>query len=119
MTQHNNIFVYLISVQFSKNRIIASAGRDRYAHPVPPRAMAGLPPSSSAAQGPIQLRLERLQGWGPTASLGNYPMSGWKAASEVTKSLKTCLLLLLKKKKCNSVYETVLYDTMMRENVSR
>ena len=28
-------------------------------------------PSSSAAQGPIQPGLERLQGWGTTASLGS------------------------------------------------
>ena len=32
---------------------------------------AGLPPSSSAAQGPIQPGLECLQGWGTTASLGS------------------------------------------------
>ena len=31
----------------------------------------GLPPSSSAAQGPIQPGLECLQGWGTTASLGS------------------------------------------------
>ena len=37
-------------------------------HPMP---WAGLPPSSSAAQGPIQPGLERLQGWGTTASLGS------------------------------------------------
>ena len=37
-------------------------------HPV---LLAGLPPSSSAAQGPIQPGLERLQGWGTTASLGS------------------------------------------------
>ena len=37
-------------------------------HPVP---WAGLPPSSSAAQGPIQPGIEHLQGWGTTASLGS------------------------------------------------
>ena len=37
-------------------------------HPVP---WAGLPPTSSAAQGPIQPGLEHLQGWGTTASLGS------------------------------------------------
>ena len=37
-------------------------------HPLP---WAGLPPTSSAAQGPIQPGLERLQGWGTTASLGS------------------------------------------------
>jgi len=37
-------------------------------HPVP---WAGLPPSSSAALGPIQPGLEHLQGWGTTASLGS------------------------------------------------
>ena len=44
------------------------SGRDLKARPVP---WAGLPPSSSAAQGSIQPGLERLQGWGTTASLGS------------------------------------------------
>jgi len=35
---------------------------------------AGLPPTSSAAQGPIQPGLEHLQGWGTTASWAAVPV---------------------------------------------
>ena len=39
-------------------------------HPNPCRGQ-GCPPPAQAAQGPIQPGLERLQGWGTTASLGS------------------------------------------------
>jgi len=48
-------------------------------HPV---LWTGLPPTSSAAQDPIQPGLERLQGWGTTASLSSCtrasPPSEWR-----------------------------------------
>ena len=46
-------------------------GRDLKAtHPNPCRGQ-GCPPSAQAAQGPIQLGLEHLQGWGTHSSLGS------------------------------------------------
>ena len=52
----------------SQNYRMVWAGRA----PIPPLLpWAGLPPSSSAAQGPIQPGLECLHGWGTTASLGS------------------------------------------------
>ena len=50
---------------------MVSVGTDLKDHSVPTLCHGqGCPPPAQAAQGPIQPGLERLQGWGTTASLG-------------------------------------------------
>ena len=72
----NSCFHYGVVLEFSGRQSHRSTewfelegpSKPTQPHPVP---WAGLPPTSAAAQGPIQPGLERLQGWGTTASLGS------------------------------------------------
>ena len=58
------------NVTFAQNHMMFWVGRDLLkAHPAPNPAVGRAATPSSAAQGPIQPGLERLQGWDTTASL--------------------------------------------------